>query len=78
MAVPATREPETGNVVTRSKDFVEESVAELKKVTWPDYPQLKNATLVVLLFVLLISVVIWLMDIVVRTIIDAILGIFGA
>jgi preprotein translocase subunit SecE len=64
--------------VEGAKTFVEESVAELKKVTWPDYPQLKNATLVVLLFVILISLVIWLMDVTVRTIIAAIMGIFGA
>jgi preprotein translocase subunit SecE len=58
--------------------FVEESWEELKKVTWPDYEQLKNATLVVILFVFIISAMIWLMDVTVRTIIDFILGIFGA
>jgi preprotein translocase subunit SecE len=78
MAVPAAREPESRNILAQSKDFVEESAAELKKVTWPDYAQLKNATLVVLLFVILISLVIWLMDVVVRTIINAVMGIFGA
>jgi preprotein translocase subunit SecE len=72
MAVPVVGK------VQEAKIFVEESVAELRKVTWPDYPQLKNATLVVLVFVILISVVIWLMDVVVRTIINAIMGIFGA
>jgi preprotein translocase subunit SecE len=60
------------------KNFIEESVAELRKVTWPDYPQLKNATLVVLVFVIALSVVIWLMDVVVRTVISAIMGMFGA
>ena len=61
-----------------TRTFLEESWAELRKVTWPDYPQLKNATLVVLAFVVLISVIIWLMDVVVRTVINAIMGIFGA
>jgi preprotein translocase subunit SecE len=78
MAVPATSRADEGNLATRSKDFVEESVAELKKVTWPDYPQLKNATIVVLIFVILFSLIIWLMDITVRTIITSIMGIFGA
>ena len=72
MAVPAVGK------VAEAKAFIEESVAEMKKVTWPDYPQLKNATLVVLVFVVLISLIIWLMDITVRTIINAIMGIFGA
>jgi preprotein translocase subunit SecE len=78
MAVPAAREPESKNFIAGSKDFIDESVAELRKVTWPDYPQLKNATLVVLLFVVLLSIVIWLMDVTVRTLINAIMGIFGA
>jgi len=69
------------SVVDRVRDtrtFVEESYAELQKVTWPDYEQLKNATLVVIVFVVLVSATIWLMDIVVRTIVDAIMAIFGA
>jgi preprotein translocase subunit SecE len=77
MAVPAKAE-ERGNFFLETKAFLEESWAELRKVTWPDYPQLKNATLVVLLFVVLISVVIWLMDVTVRTIINSIMGVFGA
>ena len=77
MAVPAKAE-ERGNLLVETKSFLEESWTELRKVTWPDWPQLKNATLVVLLFVALISAVIWLMDVVVRTIINAIMGIFGA
>ena len=64
--------------IQESRTFLEESWAELRKVTWPDYPQLKNATLVVLAFVLMISVIIWLMDVVVRTLVNAIMGIFGA
>ena len=77
MAVPAKVE-ERGNFFAESKGFLEESWAELRKVTWPDYDQLKNATLVVLLFVILISIVIWLMDVVVRSLVNAIMGIFGA
>ena len=64
--------------VQGSRIFLEESWGELQKVTWPDYQQLKNATFVVLVFVILISLVIWLMDVTVRTIVNAIMGIFGA
>ena len=69
------------SVVDRVRDtrtFIEESYAELQKVTWPDYEQLKNATLVVIVFVVLVSAIIWLMDIVVRTVVNAIMAIFGA
>jgi preprotein translocase SecE subunit len=61
-----------------TRTFVEESWTELQKVTWPDYEQLKNATLVVIIFVIVLSATIWLMDFVVRTFLDLILGIFGA
>ena len=67
-----------GGRIQASKTFVEESVDELRKVTWPDYPQLKNATLVVLFFVFMVSAIIWLMDVSVRTVVNSIMGIFGA
>ena len=60
------------------RDFLGDVRTELQKVTWPDYEQLKNATLVVIVFVVAIATVIWLMDFTVRTVIDLILGIFGA
>jgi preprotein translocase subunit SecE len=64
--------------VGETRTFVEESWGELQKVTWPDYDQLKNATLVVIVFCVLISATIWLMDLTVRTVLDLIMGIFGA
>ena len=47
-------------------------------MTWPDRDQLQNATLVVIAFTIAISIVIWMMDGVVRFILNQILGIFGA
>ena len=60
------------------KNFVEECWDELAKVTWPDSEQLQSATMVVILFVILISGIIWLMDVSSRTIIGFIMGLFGA
>ena len=70
MAVPDT--------IRNTRTFLEECWIELQKVTWPDRGQLQNATIVVLAFTIAISLVIWLMDAVVRFIIDQIMGIFGA
>ncbi len=67
-----------GSKITATRDFVEECWEELSKVTWPDREQLRSATLVVILFVFLISAVIWIMDVASRTIIGFIMGIFGA
>jgi preprotein translocase subunit SecE len=64
--------------IKSSRTFMEESWAELQKVTWPDYEQLKSATLVIIVFVILISAVIWVMDIAVRNLVRLIMGVFGA
>jgi preprotein translocase SecE subunit len=64
--------------VAETRDFLEECYEELHKVTWPDYDQLKSATLVVILFVFLISGIIWIMDVSSRTVISFIMGMFGA
>ena len=66
------------NLVTRTRDFTLEVTDELKKVTWPDWPQLKNATLVILVFVLIVAGIIWVMDLGVRGVIGAIMGIFAS
>ena len=61
-----------------TKVFIEECWIELQKVTWPDMDQLRSATIVVLLFTLAVSAVIWLMDKTMSWIITGIMGIFGA
>lgn len=64
--------------IKRAAEFIEESWIELQRVTWPDWPQLKNATLVVVVFCILVAGVIWIMDIASRFVIDLIMGVFGA
>ncbi len=64
--------------ITATRDFIEECWEELSKVTWPDRDQLKSATMVVIAFVILISAIIWMMDVVSRWIIGLIMGAFGA
>jgi preprotein translocase subunit SecE len=61
-----------------TRTFLQESWGELQKVTWPDKDQLQNATLVVIAFTIAISIVIWMMDGVVRFVLNQIMGIFGA
>ena len=69
------------SVVDKLKDtktFMEESVVELQKVTWPDAEQLRSATLVVGVFTVLVSLVIWIMDKTSDLAVSWIMGIFGA
>jgi len=67
-----------GSKIIATRDFIEECWDELSKVTWPDRDQLKSATMVVIAFVILISAIIWMMDVVSRWIIGLIMGAFGA
>lgn len=48
--------------------FVRDVQGEVKKVTWPDKQQLKNATLVIVGFVLVMALIIGIMDIVLQAI----------
>jgi preprotein translocase subunit SecE len=63
--------------VAGAKQWFDEMVDELKKVTWPDWPQLRNATFVILVFVVIVSAIIWVMDLVVRGAFNAVINIFA-
>ena len=64
--------------ISATRDFIEECWDELSKVTWPDQAQLKSATLVVIVFVILISAIIFVMDRASGWVIGLIMGVFGA
>ena len=42
--------------------FYHDVLAEMKKVTWPDRPQLQDATIKIIIFVLFLGAIIALMD----------------
>jgi len=48
---------------TRLVNFYHEVIAEMKKVTWPDRPQLQQATIQIIIFVLVLGAVIGLVDV---------------
>lgn len=51
--------------MSRMKDlqqFVEDVQTEMKRVTWPDREQLRNATAVILVFCVIIAIIIGMMD----------------
>jgi preprotein translocase subunit SecE len=65
------------NIVVKTRDFTTEVVDELKKVTWPDFAQLKSATGVIIIFVVIVALIILLMDFSVRGLLNVIMGIFA-
>jgi preprotein translocase subunit SecE len=59
MTSPVVHRP---SPLVRVVEFYHEVVAEMKKVTWPDRPQLQDATIKIIVFVLLLGAIIALMD----------------
>ena len=37
-------------------------MAEMRKVTWPDLPQVRQATIAIIIFVMLLALLIWIVD----------------
>ena len=64
--------------IANIKNFIDECVGEMSRVTWPDREQLRNATWVVILFTIVLTLVIWIMDFFCKlVIVDGIVGVFG-
>jgi preprotein translocase subunit SecE len=64
------------NLIRQTQSFTAEVSDEMKKVTWPDWDQLRNSTFVVLIFVVIVSAIIWLMDQVVNAAVRFIINMF--
>jgi preprotein translocase subunit SecE len=47
-------------------NFYNDVVAEMRKVTWPDKDQVRQATIAIIIFVLLIGLVIFFLDLVLQ------------
>lgn len=64
-------------VVRKTQKFVEDVQSEMKRVTWPDREQLRNATAVILVFVVILAIIIGAMDAVFSWLIRSIVGVFS-
>ena len=54
------------NVIRRLVDFWDEVMVEMRKVTWPDKGQVRQATIASIVLVLFIGAVIALLDVVLQ------------
>lgn len=51
-----------GGIVRGTIAYYQSVMGEMRKVTWPDFPQVRSATVAIVIFVLLIGLMITLMD----------------
>jgi preprotein translocase SecE subunit len=49
----------------------------MRRVTWPDREQLRNATIVILIFVMILALIIGIMDTAFSWLVRTIVGLFG-
>jgi len=59
---PPAGSPPNENLWTRLVAFYHGVIAEMKKVTWPDLPQVRSATIAIIIFVLVLGLFITIMD----------------
>jgi len=63
--------------IRSTRDFLGDVRTELEKVTWPDWPQLKNSTGVIIAFVVILAVIIFGMDAVVTLVVQFLNSLMG-
>jgi preprotein translocase subunit SecE len=60
-----------------AQGFIVNVREEMQKVTWPDWPQLKNSTFVIVVFVAVLALVIFVMDFLSRGLLQLLTSILG-
>ena len=50
------------NLFARIKNWFVDMKAELKRVVWPSFKKVRQNTLIVIVFVLIVGAVIWILD----------------
>ena len=58
----------------RTAGYVRDVRAEVRKVTWPTWPDLRRTTVVVVIFVIVIGLIIGLMDVISSKLLIDVLG----
>ena len=63
---PTAPENRTVAAVRGIPSFYQAVMAEMRKVTWPEISDVRRATIAIIIFVLLLGLFIWMMDVVLQ------------
>ena len=66
VAPPAASENKAVAAGRGIPSFYQAVLAEMRKVTWPELPDVRRATIAIIVFVLLLGLLIWLLDVVLQ------------
>jgi preprotein translocase subunit SecE len=61
---------------TRTKEYFDDVKAEMKRVTWPTWPQVRSTTLVVIVATFLLSGYFFVVDAAVNSVITKLINVF--
>ncbi len=50
------------DTLRKIREFSGDVQTEMQKVTWPDWPQLKNSTWVIIVFLVVVALLVFVMD----------------
>ena len=65
------------DTIRNTREFLGDVQTEMQKVTWPDWPQLKNSTYVIIVFVAVVALLIFIMDFAVNNALELLRSILG-
>jgi preprotein translocase subunit SecE len=60
----------------RTREYIDEVQAEMKRVTWPTWPQVRSTTLVVIVSTFLLAAYFWVVDVLVNSVITRMINFF--
>jgi preprotein translocase SecE subunit len=66
VAPPSAPENKAVAAVRGIPEFYQAGMVEMRKVTWPELPDVRRATIAIIAFVLLLGLAIWVMDVVLQ------------
>jgi preprotein translocase subunit SecE len=66
------------DTLRNARDFIGDVQTEMEKVTWPDWPQLKNSTYIIIVFLTVVALLVFGMDFLVNNALEILRGILGS
>lgn len=69
--------PRMADSIRNAREFIGDVRTEMEKVTWPDWPQLRNSTYIIMVFVTIVALIIFAMDYTVNNALEILRGILG-
>ena len=65
------------DTLQKVREFAGQVQTEMQKVTWPDWPQLKNSTWVIIVFLVVVALLVFVMDFAVNNALEFLRSVLG-